>query len=245
MALTAICVSAQVEQKSVRGVVIDTNGNPIAGAEVMATGGGSSAITDADGSFTLSVSPYLKTLTATYAGMVSKKMKVKFDKDMIFNLRSEWRSRGFISLIGNVNYNDYWSESSPITGGVGLMGGLLGKWGVYGKASGTNIMEISVTAGIIKRIVRTAYFYFGVGYGSVPIQVYNWEYYDSYNVDNYGTSDMRITSTWTETTPGFATDLGFIIRPARHFGVLVGFTAATNFDGPFRIGVDAGVVYIF
>lgn len=239
MALTAVGASAQIEQKTVRGVVLDTNGNPIAGAEVMAPGGGASAITDADGSFSMTVSPYLKTLTATYAGMGSKKMKVRFDKDMVFNMKSAWKSRGFISLIGNVAYNeDLWD--SPVSGGGGIMGGLLGKWGVYGKVTMSNKKEVSATAGLIKGIIPALYFYIGVGYGSVADEGAWYDYFDE-----RGYIHWEYLETKTHHNNGGALDFGFIIKPAKHFGFSVGFNGASSFQYNFRLGGDLGISYIF
>lgn len=238
MAMTAFGASAQVEQKTVRGVVLDTNGNPIAGAEVMAPGGGASTITDADGSFSMTVSPYLKTLTATYAGMGSKKMKVRFDRDMVFNMKSAWKSRGFISLIGNFAYHEYLWDS-PVSGGGGIMGGVLGKWGAYGKFTMTNKKEISATAGLIKGIIPALYFYIGVGFGSVAHDYWVDEYY------NTDTHRYEYDKVMTERYSGGALDFGFIIKPAKHFGFSLGFNGATDFDGYFRLGGDIGVSYIF
>lgn len=233
MAMTILGASAQIEQKTVRGVVLDTNGNPIAGAEVMAPGGGASIITDADGSFSMTVSPYLKTLTASYAGMGTKKMKVKFDRDMIFKMKTAWRTRGFISAIGNIGWNAYMYE---MTGGGGIMGGILGKWGAYGKFVYTNQNDISGTIGVIKGVTSAFYLYLGLGYGST----YDFDYYDYY--DKY-LSDNSIEV--YKNYPGAAFDFGAIIKPSKHFGFSVGVNVATNFDGPYRVGGDIGISYIF
>ncbi len=270
MALTAFGAMAQIEPKTVRGVVVDNNGNPIAGAEVTATGGGSSAITDSDGSFSLQVSPYLKTLTATYAGMGSKKQKVKFDKDMVFRMKEAWKTRGFISLIGNIGFNNYWQwgdystvyeddnkkirecvdgEDASIFGGGGLMGGVLGKWGAYGKFVYSSNKDITATAGFIKGCSRVFYIYFGIGYGSLRFPN-NKEHIDQdYFTYNSGYWKYESSSCKTKTIErkfhGFACDLGFIIKPSKHFFFSIGPSLTTNFDDATKYRVDVGVGYVF
>ncbi len=212
-----VSLTAQDNYKTVKGYVLDTNGNPIAGAEVMPTGGGSSAITDADGSFTMSVHPYLKTLTASYAGMGSKKLKVNYDKDMVFNLKNAWKTRAFVSLIGNVGYNGCMYE---LYGGGGVMAGALGKWGGYAKFTYTNEKDITATAGLVKGFTQNIYGYLGVGYSSI---------FD-YGDDNY---------------PGLGGDLGVIIKPSKHIAFSVGLSMATYFECTYRAGADIGFTYVF
>ena len=72
-----LMVAKAQSTKEVKGVVIDKNGNPLPGAKVQATGGAETAVTDADGTFNIEVSRWLKSLTATYPGMISKKAKLK------------------------------------------------------------------------------------------------------------------------------------------------------------------------
>ncbi|MBD5326371.1 MAG: hypothetical protein HDS04_06810 [Bacteroides sp.] len=234
-----VSMTAQDNYKTVKGYVLDTNGNPIAGAEVMPTGGGTSAITDADGSFTMNVHPYLKTLTATYAGMGSKKLKVSYDNDMVFRMKSAWRTRGFICLMGNLGFNGAYTtygHALPIGGG-GVMGGVLGKWGAYGKVTygkREGHADITATVGLIKGCAPSFYVYLGVGYGSLAGDP---EYIGT---DEYGVEKFNF-----KTNNGAACDLGFIIKPSKHFTFSIGATLSTAFGYDYKIGADIGAGYVF
>lgn len=65
----------------VKGAVIDKNGNAVPGATVETTGGAESTMTGSDGTFSIEVSRWLKTLTVTCPGMHKKEVKIDADKD--------------------------------------------------------------------------------------------------------------------------------------------------------------------
>lgn len=216
--------------RTVHGYVIDKDGNPIVGAEVSAPGGGDAAITDSDGSFTLSVSPFLKKLTANYAGMGEKKLDVNFEKDMLFTLKPEKKHPFFLGLSMGIgvatdcydghDYEHYFAWSPSI------MAGQLGKWGWYGKISYTGIdygyqSNFSVIGGAVKSLVKNKCFLnFGVGYGNVGVTEYYTQYFDNWT--NSGYSDNRYS--------GVALDLGVIIKPWEHWMLTVGFTPTLVFE---------------
>lgn len=225
--ISVVSVTAQIEYRMVKGCVIDKNGNPIAGAEVIATGGGESVLTDADGSFRLSVHPYLKSLTASYTGFKSKTMKTRFGSDMIFTLKLQNTQPGFLNVLGGVNYNDCGFSRAGV---LGLMGGQLGKWGYYAKVM-THLYEgdmktISGTVGVIKSFYRqNSYLYLGAGYSyySNELMPYWWSRH------NYN---------------GFAIDLGYILRPCKHFNLNIGATL-NCLEGLADAVFHAGVGYVF
>lgn len=205
LALGACCSALAQNTKPVKGFVVDKNGNPIAGAEVIATGGGDVSITDSDGSFSMSVSPFLKTLTASYGGMQPNKKKVKFDRDIVFTLKPVKKHPFFLDVTvgyAQYNYGGYGDAGVPI----GLMFGQLGKWGWYFKANGQPdffdldlYSNASVTAGAIKSIYQSKlYGYVGLGYGYAE----GWE--------TYGNS-------------GVSLDFGLIYRPINHFNLTLCF----------------------
>lgn len=167
IAATAMTLGAMAQTtREVHGFVIDKkNGNPIPGAEVIATGGGESTMTDSDGSFRLQISPFLKTLTASYTGMQEAKMKTKFDTDMIFELKPEKKHPGFINAVWGIG-----GGNDGFATGGGLMGGMLGKWGFYVKTFGgfTSYGDamFSFTVGPTTRVSKKTSLYFGLGIGS-------------------------------------------------------------------------------
>lgn len=130
----AFAANAQ-STRQIRGAVVDKkNGNPLPGAKVEATGGAESTVTDADGTFTLEVSQWLKSLTATYPGMNKKKEEID-GTNILFELTPKQKLTWFVNLVGNVSYYpaDRNYNTDGCLPGIGLMVGQLGKWGWYGK----------------------------------------------------------------------------------------------------------------
>lgn len=225
----AVCANAQNpstgSQRIVHGFVIDKNGNPIPGAEVMSTGGGESTVTDADGSFSLQVSRFIKTLTATYTGMQSRKLKVKPDQqELVFEMKPHNLRPWFLNIYGSVGIEPNERQSF---GESGLMFGRLGKWGYYAKAGADFYGGADITIGAINRLGKTSsYIYWGAGYGMVDYadSYYYWDEYDIF--------------------PGMAVDLGFIFKTARHFNFTVGYTLKTDFEDSNHC-IQVGLGYVF
>ena len=233
-------ILAQENFKAVKGYVIDKNGNPIPGAEVMAPGGGESAITDSDGSFHMNVHPLLKKLSATYDGMTTKTLKIKPDKDLVFRLKKERVRPAFLNVVlgfscnmnGDYDYNHYENVPVPMPS-FGLMAGMLGKWGFYGKGVSDELGNFNVTFGVIKSIYkRTTYIYAGAGYGMAWIDAWNDDYY----------------------RPGIAGDFGFIFKTGRHFNITIGYNIirtfpfkdhGEHFSSNYVHGVQLGLGYVF
>ncbi|MDE5719269.1 MAG: carboxypeptidase-like regulatory domain-containing protein, partial [Paramuribaculum sp.] len=123
----------QAVTRVVKGAVIDKNGNPIPGATVRATGGAEVTVTDADGTYSIEVPVWLKSLTASYTGMMDKKIKLTPAGTTIFTLKPErGQTYGFINLVGT----QVWQVKSSIKGvpaqtQLGIMGGAYRNWGGY------------------------------------------------------------------------------------------------------------------
>lgn len=220
-ALFAFGMAMAQYNKTIHGLVVDKNGNPLVGAEVMAPGGGATAITDADGSFSMEVPILLKKLSASYAGMENKTMKVGNSSEMIFRMNPEKRHPGFISI--NVGLGILDDPDPYFSIGGSIMGGMLGKWGWYTKMAIFSDFDTGggcLTAGAIKQLGKTsAHLYFGAGAG-----VY---YYDFIPT----------------------VDLGVIFKATRHLNVITGLMY-NRFIGDNRwynnnISLNLGVGYIF
>lgn len=179
----AVAMTMAQTAKTVKGAVIDVNGNPLPGAKVEATGGAESTVTDADGTFSLEVSQWLKSLSVTYPGMNKKKMSIKSDnRDLIFTM-TEKSSYWFVNAVAQ--YNDKCL-------GAGAMFGKLNKWGWYTKA----VMDFAyldghvdessyaptISAGVIKRVSKSFYVYLGLGYTNTYEKGYGFS--DSYYNDD-------------------------------------------------------------
>ncbi len=168
----------QVELTTTRvitGAVIDKNGNPLPGAIVSATGGAETVTADADGSFTIEVPLWLKSLTASYPGLGEKKMKTKVSQPMVFTLQKN-RTQGFVNLIGACAFQLGAPDGGPSpVGQLGIMAGVYRSWGAYAKITfgiagggrdyyGEKLDHSpSVTVGVIKRISPTVNLFLGLG----------------------------------------------------------------------------------
>lgn len=219
--------------KQVKGAVIDKNGNPLPGAKVEATGGAESTVTDADGTFSIEVSQWLKSLTATYNGMKKKKMDIRGRNDVLFELKNSSNLRWFVNLSAE-------SFVAPAAPSLGLMFGQMGNWGWYTKFLVTyeemedvfddaidDIEGFAITAGAIKRIKNDWFAYGGLGYGAVIYEDNNnngWGYYNT-SVD------------------GGKIELGSMFR-FNHFDFNIGLTCVTNFS-EINWGPQLGVGYAF
>ena len=222
MALIAIGAAAQTTQ-TVHGAVIDKNGNPLPGAEVFATGGAETTVTDADGSFTLEVPIWLKSITARYAGMDDKKLKTNFNGSMLFTMSPTLKNAWFLNLVGGADFGAYGNTC----GRLGIMGGRLSTWGYYGKVTlpiGGPTFSMATgfqgTIGAIRHINKSLYAYFGAGYSGVID-----EDYDSY---------------WEG---GGAGELGCIVKIGRHFNFCAGYLIA--FGCQIDHNINFGFGYVF
>lgn len=170
----AIGTMAAQNSKTITGYVVDKNGNPIIGAEVMAAGGGATTITESDGSFTIEVHPLLKKLTASYAGMEDNTISLEGQTNVVFTMKPEPKLRAFASVVlaggAGIKRDTWWyGRETNMQFGAGLMGGQLGKWGWYAKAMYNDDVEwleggMSITAGAVKQLGKSLkYLYFGIG----------------------------------------------------------------------------------
>lgn len=196
----AIGAALAQDSKTITGIVVDQNGNPIAGAEVIAAGGGITAITDADGSFTMDVPVLLKKVIASYPGSYDETVSISDISRLVITLTQKKPLSGFLSFIGSAGFGSYEVENirhnNHLAYGAGLMGGQLGNWGWYLKGMYNGIGSYSggmMTAGATKQIGKSSsHVYLGAGLSS----------YDGY---------------W-----GPAVDFGAIIKIGKNFNIITG-----------------------
>lgn len=227
--MSALAQSTRV----VKGAVVDKNGNPLPGAVVEATGGAESAVVDADGTYAIEVPIWLNSLTAKYAGMQTKKIKLDHDGDIIFRLRTQIADKGwFVNAVGATSFFDAY-KASGFAGRLGLMGGYIGNWGGYVKVTptfgdGTDACGLpAATIGVIKRIVGPAHIYVGLGYAPVSgdDDDYNGYYYPDYE-------------------SGMMVDFGFMFK-FNHIVANVGYSYSNSFCCNVNHDLHFGVGYCF
>ena len=197
--------------REVKGTVIDKNGNPLPGAKIEATGGAENTVTDADGTFSMEVPRYLKSLTATYPGMRTKKLKIENNNDLLFEMRKGSKNHWFINAMMAHGFS--LADNKAYIGEGGLMFGqyIGNKWGWFAKAmvgTGPDMCHIcppnsSETVGALRHIAKSLYGYVGFGFGT--------------GVEHNHSND--------EWLPGLAIDGGLMLRLKQHFNVVFGFSA--------------------
>ncbi|MCM1067142.1 MAG: carboxypeptidase-like regulatory domain-containing protein [Muribaculaceae bacterium] len=227
MLMLGVLAAGAQSTRTVRGAVIDKNGNPLPGAEVFATGGAETTLTNADGTFSFEVPVWLKSVTARYAGMNDRKLKTDFYRDMIFTLSPYNKGAWFINAAGGYSIGDFDS------GQIGLMGGYLGKWGGYAKVmvpTAGDDMGYGMIAvlGATKRISSKFYAYLGIGYGGISYEEYSSGSYYDYEY-------------WEA---GAAIDGGLLFK-FNHFNFSVGYTHTMNFEGRWNCMPNVSVGYAF
>lgn len=237
--MSALAQSTRV----VKGAVVDKNGNPLPGAVVEATGGAESAVVDADGTYAIEVPIWLNSLTAKYAGMQTKKIKLDHDGDIIFRLRTQIADKGwFVNAVGAASFFDADETSGPAASGpagrLGLMGGYIGNWGGYVKVTPTFGDEANAcglpaaTIGVIKRIVGPAHIYVGLGYAPVSGDD------DDYGYNGWHYDDCSFYEN------GMMVDFGFMFK-FNHIVANVGYSYSNSFCCNVNHDLHFGVGYCF
>ena len=186
LSFVAFSISMMGQTRVIKGYVVDKKtGNYLPGAEVTATGGAESTTTDADGSFSLEVGRFVKSATARYAGMADKKMRIGEKEELVFRMRKD---KGFWFLnfegglvVGPKPAFGIDGEYNRTVGVIGLMGGYLDKWGVYGKLTvnpwGKEILPMG-SVGATKRIFSWLHASLGLGVGLGLQEKAGYRHYD-------------------------------------------------------------------
>lgn len=180
VACSSIVAVAQ-NTRVIKGAVVDKNGNPLPGAVVEATNGAESTVVDADGTFTLEVPIWLKSITAKYAGMNNKKLKTNRN-DYVFYM-SEKNNHWFANLCyGACIGDEYYSR-------IGVMAGYYASWGAYARIMPSLETGIpTFTIGVMKNIKNRVIPYLGFGLGS-ELECYSYSY-DRWHDDITGQVDI-------------------------------------------------------
>lgn len=90
--------AAMQQQITVKGLVLDNTGEPVAGASVIETGTVNGAITDGDGRFTISVSP-TSTIEISFLGFVTKTVTPS-EGDMVIRLAPDTQALEEVVVVG-------------------------------------------------------------------------------------------------------------------------------------------------
>ena len=130
-------IESVLQQKSIKGNVTSTSGEPIIGANVIIKGTGQGTITDVDGNFTLNVSGNC-VLQVSYMGYKTQEMKVTpTSKNLIIKLTEDsellnevvvvgYGTQKKVNLTGSVSSVDFkeQAKSRPITNVSNALAGM-------------------------------------------------------------------------------------------------------------------------
>lgn len=190
MLVTVLCAAPSLlAQETVSGVVVDKKGNPLPGVKIEIPGVQDWTVSDLDGTFTITRPNYnVKKLSAQYAGMGSRKVKIKDGMRIKMKEEKTWKrvpdnwSTFIEAIVGVPN-----SPTSDLSDNLayGLMIGRVKQFGYYVKGI-TNTFGVSnkgdwnsntqgfinkqkstywsITAGGIVRLGCPLHFYLGAGY---------------------------------------------------------------------------------
>ena len=95
----AFMLSLTVSAQKVKGVVLDSNGEPIIGATVKVDGTNTGAVTDLNGNFVVNADA-TASLTVSYVGFVTQSVKVAGKTDLQVVLKDEQQSLNEVVVIG-------------------------------------------------------------------------------------------------------------------------------------------------
>lgn len=108
-------VSLSQQHKTINGIVLDTNGEPVIGANIVEKGAGSvGTVTDVDGKFTLILSKPSSVLTVSYIGYLTKEVSVGSQSILNIVLSEDTQNLNEVVVIG---YGSV--KKSDLTGAVG------------------------------------------------------------------------------------------------------------------------------
>ena len=224
--------------KTVKGVVIDKNGYPVVGATVQASSGNVNTTVANDGTFSMEVPEWLKTITVEKPGYIRNKKKV--DDDMLFRMKKyAWFVNAVVSSMVSGDRQVSWdNEISSGTMRYGIMFGQTGNWGWYSKIlfGYEHNMDPAITVGFTKRLSSKFQMYAGAGYASVESHDLS-SGEDFYHYDCYRHDAIML-------------DLGFMIKPTEHFNINIGCSGyqpfnESGYDADPCLDVHIGLGYSF
>ncbi len=147
MLVTVLCAApALLAQETVSGVVVDKKGNPLPGVKIEIPGSQDWTVSDLDGTFTITrPNYYVKKLSAQYAGMGSRKVKIKDGMRIKMKEEKMWKRvpdkwSTFIEAIVGVPNSPVSDLSDNLA--YGLMIGRVKQFGYYVKGM-TNTFGVS------------------------------------------------------------------------------------------------------
>lgn len=216
---TAVAVAQNT--RVIKGAVVDKNGNPLPGAVVEATNGAESTVVDADGTFSLEVPIWLKSITAKYAGMRDKKLSTNRN-DHVFYMSKKTQGHWF----ANLSYGACLDEDATYYSRIGVMAGYYASWGAYARIMPSTVSGVpSFSVGVMKNIKNKVIPYLGLG---LTEGLYYESYYSYYSHYFYEYWDGEITG---------QVDIGALVNVSSKFHINVGYSINFELNHEFIVGM--------
>lgn len=230
VACSSIVALAQ-STRVIKGAVVDKNGNPLPGAVVEATNGAESTVVDADGTFSLEVPIWLKSITAKYAGMRDKKLSTNRN-DHVFYMSKKTQGHWF----ANLSYGACIDDDGYYYSRIGVMAGYYASWGAYARIMPSTVTGIpSVSVGVMKNIKNRVIPYLGLGLTEglyyKPEYTNSWysSFSDSWHTYTYG-------GYWCGDITG-QVDIGVLVNVSSKFHINVGYSINFEPNHEFIVGM--------
>ncbi len=112
--LTTATLVMYAQQKEVSGVVVDSKGEPIIQASVIAKGTTIGTATDIDGKFKMEVPASVKTLVVTYIGMEKKEVAAGKNLKIVLTENAEVLQEVVVTGFGNVSKGSYTGSATAV-----------------------------------------------------------------------------------------------------------------------------------
>lgn len=113
--ITFCCLVAMAwADKTVNGVVVDENGEPVVGATIQVPGTSRGTISDNDGLFTISVPDDQKVIVVSYIGQQAQEVPVKANVRVVLRENSEVLQDVVVTGYGNVTKGSYTGSATAV-----------------------------------------------------------------------------------------------------------------------------------
>lgn len=157
MAASSPEISITQQSSRINGVVVDGNGEPLIGVNVLEKGTTNGSITDFDGKFTLNVSSPDAVLVFSYVGFMNQEVSVSGKTDIKITMREDTETLEEVVVIG---YGAV--RKADLAGSVSVMDNKAFKDqpitqatdALQGRMSGVNVVSSGVPGGAVKIRVR-------------------------------------------------------------------------------------------
>lgn len=156
MLFVAVSIIASGQNSLLKGMVKDSNGEPLIGVSVAVKGTSLGTITDVDGKFTLSVNVKPNTvLVVSYVGMITQEQEVKSKRNFVFTLEEDSQVLEDVVVTGfrSISKTNFTGSSTKLQhDDLNIKGAVDLSRMLEGQAAGVSIQNVSGTFGAAPKV---------------------------------------------------------------------------------------------